>query len=97
VLPLHGVQAWDRPGQPLHDPHGLAAFIDETRQRCAGRVTVHELAAHINDDAFCECVLQIFDDWLATGRIHGPTPGSTPGSDGAIGANGALNLSERVC
>jgi uncharacterized protein (UPF0261 family) len=80
VLPLHGVQAWDRPGQPLHDPQGLAAFIDETRKRCAGRVTVHELAAHINDDAFCEHVLRIFDDWLAQGLIRGPTdePNSRP-------------------
>jgi uncharacterized protein (UPF0261 family) len=28
LLPTRGVEQWDRPGEPLHDPEGLAAFVD---------------------------------------------------------------------
>lgn len=26
-LPLHGIEEWDKPGEPAHDPEGLTAFI----------------------------------------------------------------------
>ena len=32
ILPLRGIQAWDRPGEPLHDPESLTAFIDAFRR-----------------------------------------------------------------
>jgi uncharacterized protein (UPF0261 family) len=29
LVPRHGIEGWDRPGQPMHDPDGLAALVDE--------------------------------------------------------------------
>src|SRR5450830_1306038 len=29
LLPTQGIEGWDRPGEPLHDPEGLAALVDE--------------------------------------------------------------------
>jgi uncharacterized protein (UPF0261 family) len=65
LLPLRGVEQWDRPGEPLHDAEGLAAFIDAMRAAVAPPVRCIELDAHINDDAFCDAALAVFDDWVA--------------------------------
>jgi uncharacterized protein (UPF0261 family) len=73
ILPLKGVEAWDLPGEPLHDPEGLSAFINAV-QAAAAHVknplfTLHQLDAHINDASFCDAVLGVFDDWLARGIV----------------------------
>lgn len=72
VLPLHGGNEWDRPGGPLQDAEGLSAFIDELRANCPANVTLTELDAHINDAAFNDAVLNIFDTWTADGTIAKP-------------------------
>lgn len=77
LLPLRGVQAWDRPGEPLHDPIGLAAFIDATRQSIAPDRLI-EVDAHINDDTFAMAALACFDRWLAEGRISMSRSGEGP-------------------
>lgn len=69
ISPLGGIEAWDRPGEPLHDADGLAAFCDEIRQSIKAPVRLVELDAHINDTAFTDTVLSIFDGWVAEGRI----------------------------
>jgi uncharacterized protein (UPF0261 family) len=73
ILPLHGIQAWDRPGEPLHDPQGLAAMISQIRGEVSKVHNSHfsliEADCHINDDVFCEQVLTVFDAWLAKGWI----------------------------
>jgi uncharacterized protein (UPF0261 family) len=71
VLPLRGIQEWDRPGQALHDPEGLAAFVDEVRRSVHPPVELVELDCHINDPEFAAAVLAIFDRWVADGRITG--------------------------
>lgn len=71
-LPNQGCNEWDRPGGPLSDPDGLAAFCDEMRSHVPGNVRLVELDAHINDAAFAETVLQHFDEWLATGVVAQP-------------------------
>jgi uncharacterized protein (UPF0261 family) len=70
VLPLQGIQEWDRPGAPLHDPEGLAALLEEVALCDLGRSEVSHLDAHINDAAFARHVLSVFDDWLACGLVH---------------------------
>lgn len=70
VLPLRGVQEWDRPGQALHAPEAHRVFLDELRSRVREPVRLVELDAHINDEAFSAGVLAIFDDWVARGVIR---------------------------
>ncbi len=69
ILPLHGIQQWDRPGEPLHDPLSFAAFIETLRTSIRPPARLIELEAHINDGAFAEAVLAILDDWVATGIV----------------------------
>lgn len=69
LLPLHGGNEWDRPGGPLSDPDGLAAFIEELRQNCPENVRLQELECHINDDAFCTAALKVFDDLAKAGLL----------------------------
>jgi uncharacterized protein (UPF0261 family) len=69
VMPLHGVEEWDRPGEPLHDPEGLESFADELRRSIQDPVRLVEVETHINDQAFVDCVLAILDDWVAQGIV----------------------------
>lgn len=69
ILPTGGIEEWDRPGGPAHDPEGLSAFIDEMRQVIRPPVKMTEVASHINDQAFCATALSIFDTWCADGTI----------------------------
>ncbi|MCE8009247.1 Tm-1-like ATP-binding domain-containing protein [Aestuariivita sp.] len=69
ILPLEGCNEWDRAGADLHDAAGLAAFIDEVGRACSETVRLHRLEAHINDAAFTDLVLEIFDGWIADGTI----------------------------
>ena len=68
-LPLQGGNEWDRPGGPLSDPAGLAAFIDELRAHCPENVNLVEIDCHINDAAFTDHVLSTVDDWQARGHL----------------------------
>ncbi|MEX5598936.1 Tm-1-like ATP-binding domain-containing protein [Pseudophaeobacter sp. C1-32P7] len=69
LLPEQGCNEWDRPGGDLHDAEGLSAFCDEMRAACPGNATLHALDCHINDAAFAEKALEIFDGWVAEGLI----------------------------
>ena len=69
VLPTGGIQQWDQEGEALHDPEGLAAFLDEMRAAITANVEFHEIAGHINSAAFVATVLGIFDDWVARGIV----------------------------
>lgn len=70
LLPVQGGNEWDRPGGPLSDPEGLAAFIDELRAHLPANVTLVELDAHINDPAFAAAALAGLDDWIARGVVR---------------------------
>ena len=69
ILPLKGIQQWDQPGEPLHEPEALAAFIDEFRRAIRPPATLIETPAHINDAAFAEAVLAVLDDWIDQGIV----------------------------
>ena len=71
---MQGCNEWDRPGAPLHDAEGLAAFVAAMRAAVAPGTRCIELDAHINDDAFCDAALAVFDDWVAQGLV--PAGGS---------------------
>ena len=63
---------WDRPGSPLHDEEGLAAFVDELVSVMPENVELFQLDAHINDNEFISQTLKIFDQWCADGTIQSP-------------------------
>ena len=62
AMPLGGVDEWDRSGQPMHDPDGLAAMAAEIRRTLHPRVRYVESEAHVNDEAFSRLVLELFDE-----------------------------------
>lgn len=68
-LPKGGIEEWDRPGEPAHDPEGLAAFVAAAESAMAGRVPMTVLEGHINDEAFCTAVLAQLDAWVAEGTV----------------------------
>jgi uncharacterized protein (UPF0261 family) len=69
LLPRHGIHAWDRPGEGLHEPEAHAAFADEFRRALQPPVQLHDLDVHINDRGFVERALAVFDAWVAAGQI----------------------------
>ena len=73
-LPMKGCNEWDRPGGPLCDPDGLKTFCAALRAGLPPNVRLVELDAHINDTAFCDAVLGLFDDWVAKGIIPTAAP-----------------------
>jgi len=54
-LPLRGVSAIDREGQPFDDPAARAALFDALRERSGGVERV-ELDLHLNDPEFAEAL-----------------------------------------
>jgi uncharacterized protein (UPF0261 family) len=52
LIPLRGVSALDREGQPFWWPEADAALFASVRQWVAPQVEVIEIDAHINDAAF---------------------------------------------
>ena len=69
ILPLRGVEEWDKPGAPACDPDGLAAFMDEMKKSVRPPAELTLLDAHINDAAFAETALEIFDAWRKSGVV----------------------------
>lgn len=69
LLPTQGIEAWDRPGEPLHDPEGLAALVDELPRWLGPQTQLVTLDAHINDAAFAEAALDVFDGWVRSGQV----------------------------
>lgn len=69
LQPLQGIEAWDRPGEPMHDPEGLAA-LNAALPRHLGPQTRHlAIDAHINDAGFAAAALAVLDGWVAEGRV----------------------------
>ena len=69
LLQIQGIKEWDKPGEPAHDPDGLAAFVDEMRTAIRPPTLLTEVDAHINDQAFADAALAVFDQWVAEGIV----------------------------
>lgn len=76
LLPRRGIHAWDLPGEPMHDPEGHRAFMDAMRDAAPPNVDVHDLDLHINDAAFSDAVLAIFDGWVRAKAVPQAPAGS---------------------
>ncbi|MDB9857156.1 Tm-1-like ATP-binding domain-containing protein [Amylibacter sp.] len=69
IMPLQGIEEWDKEGDVAYDPEGLSAFTDEVRKVMKGSIAYTEIDAHINDQAFADTALEIFDAWCADGTV----------------------------
>ena len=69
LLPLKGIEAWDREGEEAHEPRALTMMIEAARREFSDRIPTTEIDAHINDDGFCEAVLDLFDRWVQQGTV----------------------------
>ena len=69
LVPRHGVEQWDRVGQPLHDPLGLSALLDELPRSLTKATESRYIDAHINDAEFADAALAVFDAWVSDGTI----------------------------
>ena len=69
IMPLKGIDEWDKPGGPFHDDQGLTAFAEEIRAGVEPPVELIELEAHINDSEFADCALSVLDRWIADGTV----------------------------
>jgi len=69
LMPLQGIEAWDREGEAMHNPAALAAFAEALREHIRAPAELVEIDAHINDPAFVETALKIFDGWVEQGLV----------------------------
>lgn len=69
LIPLFGVEQWDREGEPLHDPAGLSVLMEELPRHLAMETEMSKVEAHINDAAFADAALAVFDAWVQDGTI----------------------------
>ena len=69
LLPLQGIQAWDKQGEALHDPATHQAYVDAYRRLIRPPVELLELDLHINDPGFVDAALTLFDRWVTQGKI----------------------------
>ena len=69
VLPNMGFHAWDKPGEPLHEPKGIKAMVEGFRDAIRPPARLVEIDAHVNDVAFSDTVLAVFDEWVRRGVV----------------------------
>lgn len=69
LVPLAGIEEWDRPGAPLHDAQGLKALCDTLLESDCRPAQVQPVHAHINDAEFAKAALAVLDDWCARGLV----------------------------
>lgn len=69
LMPMHGIEEWDKAGAPAHDPEALAAMVDEVRNTVRPPVELRLLECHINDQAFADAALEVLDGWIADGTL----------------------------
>ncbi len=70
LLPQDGLGEWDRVGADLCDQEGLAVFLAEIEATCPDNVRRINVDGHINDAAFCQAALAVFDEWCAAGIVQ---------------------------
>jgi uncharacterized protein (UPF0261 family) len=78
LLPLRGIEEWDRAGQALHDPAGIGAFNAALREAIVAPTKLVELSCHINDPLYVDTALAIFDRWVEEGAVPRGVTGNSP-------------------
>jgi uncharacterized protein (UPF0261 family) len=71
LLPEYGLGEWDREGADLHNKEGLEQFLNDFEVAMPANVDAQRIACHINDAAFADKALEVFDTWRARGVVTG--------------------------
>lgn len=69
VIPRSGFSEWDRPGSFFYDPEAELMFAEHLKKTVQSEVRVVEVDANINDAAFSDVLLSIFDDMMKSRPI----------------------------
>lgn len=69
LVPSLGVDEWDRPAGPMHMPHAQKSFVRALLSEVRAPTEAQLVPAHINDAAFCDAALTVYDRWVAEGRV----------------------------
>jgi uncharacterized protein (UPF0261 family) len=72
LVPLRGVSAIDREGQPFWWPEADAALFQSLRNWMSPQVKLVELDLHINDPAFAQAAARTLLEFLGVERPAGP-------------------------
>lgn len=56
IMPLRGVSAIDRQGQPFYDPEADEAFLNALKANLSPNVTLIEMDCHINDPEYADAM-----------------------------------------
>lgn len=74
ILPRGGIQQWDQPGEPFHEPESLEIFLSAMRQAIRPPVELIDIPDHINSPGFAAAALEVLDRWASEGKIPAGVP-----------------------
>jgi uncharacterized protein (UPF0261 family) len=70
LIPLQGVSAIDKAGEPFYSPEALGAYCRALKATLSPSIKLVELDAHINDESFARAATDLLLDSLATSERH---------------------------
>jgi len=68
LIPLQGVSAIDKAGEPFYSPEALAAYRDALKATLSPTIKLVELDAHINDESFARAATDLLLDSFAVAQ-----------------------------
>lgn len=72
VMPLRGLNEWDRAMQVWDPAQACESFHQTLRRELHPKVALHAIPAHVNDLAFSQAVMEIFQQWVHEGIVARP-------------------------
>jgi uncharacterized protein (UPF0261 family) len=61
VVPLKGFSYPNHEGRVFHNPSGVRAFVKGLREKLRPEIPVRLLPLHVNDDAFADAVVEVYE------------------------------------
>jgi uncharacterized protein (UPF0261 family) len=70
LIPLQGVSAIDKAGEPFYSPEALAAYRRALKETISPTIKLVEVDAHINDENFAHAATDLLLDSIAASERH---------------------------